>query len=164
MGGKRINLIGKRFGRWTVLEKTEERISGSIVWLCECDCGKIGKVRTAILKNGESKSCGCFQRYVVKKTGNLIKHGHARRNYKSYTYNTWEAMKTRCLNENNKDYEYYKNRYICERWMKFENFLADMGERPEGHELHRIDNSKGYSPDNCEWKEKTLHLKEHRKW
>jgi hypothetical protein len=80
------------------------------------------------------------------KNGHFV---HGLRKSKSYT--SWADMKTRVLNKNCKDHELYKNYSIDPRWMKFENFYSDMGERPEGLTLDRIDNSKGYCPDNCRW-------------
>ncbi len=81
-----------------------------------------------------------------------IKHGC----YKTKTYRSWQAMKMRCYNENHKAYKNYGGRGIkvCDRWLKFENFLADMGERPEGKTLERIDGDKNYEPSNCKWSDR----------
>jgi hypothetical protein len=157
---KKIDLTGKRFGRWKVLEEVTERRKRSngrsrIYWLCQCDCGTIKKVLSSNLK--VNKSCGCLQREVV---GNLNRtHGQ----YQSKTYKVWEGIKQRCLNPNSKGFHNWGGRgiTICEEWMDFVNFFRDMGEQPEGYDIHRIDNNKGYYPDNCEWKERSKHRRDH---
>lgn len=81
------------------------------------------------------------------------KHGHAKRGRRSRTYRSWYNMLQRCLNQSNPRHADYGARGItvCERWRKFENFLADMGEAPSGLTLERLDNRKGYAPGNCCW-------------
>lgn len=82
-----------------------------------------------------------------------IRHGHTVGGRKSPTYGSWLAMKSRCHNPHDEGYKLYSGKGIkvCKRWMKFENFLEDMGERPKGLTLERKNNDEGYKPSNCKW-------------
>jgi len=91
-------------------------------------------------------------------------HGHANRGKRTSTYQIWEGMKKRCLSPNCKAFKNYGGRgiTICERWLKFENFLYDMGERPFNLCIERIDNDKGYFKENCSWVDRFQQAKNRR--
>ena len=147
------NLAGQRFGRLIAVSYTKEFGRGR--WLCLCDCGKSHHVRPDQLKTGEIKSCGC----------GYIKHHHAKKGAHSSTYSIWVMMRQRTSNPNNKNWNYYGGRGIkcCERWHIYANFLSDMGEKPEGLSLDRINNDGDYSPENCRWADKATQSQNRRK-
>ena len=148
---KKINLIGKRFGRLLVLEFSHKNKFGNFHWKVKCDCGKENITCGNSLTRGKTKSCGCLQSEIASKLSKYhYKHGMSG----SSIHNTWLSMKQRCLDKKCPAYKNYGGRGIkvCNRWLhSFENFYADMGDRPEGLTLERIDNGKGYYKDNCKW-------------
>jgi len=143
------NLTGKKFGRLSVIKQTGKDKNGHSLWLCKCDCGKEKIILGISLQSGCTKSCGCLKKELDKKRN--LKHNHAQRGKVSKTYNSWVHMIQRCTNPNCEIYKHYGGRGIkvCKRWLKFENFLEDIGEIPKGLTLDRVDNNKGYSPKNC---------------
>jgi len=146
------DLSGGKFNRWTVVCSTDERSSnGGVMWLCVCDCGTERTVKGSDLAGGLSKSCGCIQKEV---TSENIKHGHNRKEKRSRTYQTWRDMLGRCRNKNHRGYKRYGGRgiLVCDSWIgSFEAFLSDMGERPEGKTIDRIETDGNYEPSNCKW-------------
>jgi hypothetical protein len=148
---KFLDMTGWKFGRLTVikclgLQQTSTRPKN--VWLCVCECGADAQILGESLRSGATKSCGCLRAELTSKR--LKTHGHSR---SSQTYKSWASMIQRCSNPKKKEYGCYGGRGIdvCKRWLVFANFLADMGERPKGLTLDRIDNDLGYGPLNCRW-------------
>lgn len=147
---KKHNLLGRRFNRLLVIAPAQSK-NGRTFWNCQCNCGNQKEIATTPLLNGLTQSCGCLHKERVSEAKKT--HGQSK-NHTTPEYVAWLHMKSRCYNENNDSYGRYGGRGItvCERWLEsFENFFADIGKRPEGMSLERIDNSQGYTPQNCKW-------------
>lgn len=146
-------VIGQRFGRWTVTGEAPSTAWARRVAV-RCDCGTETMATFKNLRRGTSVSCGCYKDEVAKRVN--TKHG-ASGGWKgrgTSEYEIWSAMKARCLNQRSRAWRYYGGRGItvCNRWLDFANFLADMGPRPSPkHSIDRIDVNGNYEPGNVRW-------------
>jgi hypothetical protein len=141
------DLTGRHFGRLTVTAAYRRNSHRHTEWRCVCHCGTETWARLSDLRTGHTQSCGCFARE------RSTTHGHKRGGTASPTYISWNDMITRCTCVTTGNYAAYGGRGItvCDRWQRFENFLADMGERPAGRSIDRINNAENYEPLNCRW-------------
>lgn len=152
-------IAGHTYGRLTAIEKLVEKVSnGDSYWLCRCECGIEKRFAQHALKTGHTRSCGCLSREQ------RIKHGQVN----NPTYKSWENMVGRCHNPNATGYALYGGRgiQVCDEWRTFTNFMRDMGERPIGKTIDRIDPNGNYTKGNCKWstyKEQANNMRRNRK-
>ena len=143
------NLTGNAYDHWTVIRFAGRDAHSMTYWECRCDCGTIRNVKQRNLLSGLSTSCGCSMAEKTRKRATV--HGK----YNTPEYIAWQSMKSRCYDTKGRSYKDYGGRGItvCPRWLdSFQNFYADMGDRPTPkHSLDRKENSKGYCPENCHW-------------
>jgi hypothetical protein len=146
----REDQTGKRFGRLLVIAYAYS-VGKVAYWFVKCVCGTYKPMMYSNLKWGGVISCGCANQGRIQMPR---KSRHRVLSYDSGAYKSWQNMKTKCLNRNRSNYAYYGERghTICDRWLNsYANFHEDMGDRPEGRRLDKIDNYEGYSGDNCRW-------------
>lgn len=146
----RLQVVGQKYGRLTVTGEAPNSEDSRRSVHVQCECGEVKIVCLNNLRTGKTKSCGCLYRDLAPELGKLrAKHGKAG----TAIYRIWAGMLSRVRNSKDPDYENYGARGITvdPDWEAFENFYRDMGDRPEGLTLDRVDNNKGYSKGNCRW-------------
>ena len=140
---KHKDFTGQRFGMLFVVSEDTSKKKYPSYWICLCDCGAEKSIRSDVLKPGRQQSCGCRAGSPTHKMSN------------TKIFRQWSNMIQRCENKNNPSYKNYGGRGItvCSQWKSFEKFYEDMGDRPKNMSLDRINNSEGYSKNNCQWAE-----------
>jgi hypothetical protein len=163
--GRFIDLTGQAFGSLTVLERDPAAArSDGVLWRCRCSCGKETAGSSGNLRRGQHRSCGCATRRASRRdvmgepehlgpTMLRPKLDAGRSGRKSNSYTSWRAMWDRCTKRSNKDWHLYGERgvTVCSEWTSFATFCEDMGPRPRGTSLERIDSDDHYEPGNCVW-------------
>lgn len=153
MPGKVKDIAGDKYGRLTVAAFVRIDKTCGALWHCLCDCGNTMLSATRDLRSGNTKSCGCWKKDTLSK---IRTHGAASNGKQTGAYRSYQSMLQRCNYPGAIEYHLYGGRGItvCERWTGpggFENFLSDLGERPDWYSIERADVNAGYSPENCSW-------------
>lgn len=149
--------LGTRFGRLVIVSAEPKRVDTDtkclIAWKCRCDCGTERYYKSSHLHRGKTKSCGCLRK-ELKGQPSKYKTSISSTPGRLRAYRSWECMKKRCLDAKDANFKDYGARgiMICQRWLdSFDNFFDDLGERPRGLSIGRIDNDGNYEPGNCRW-------------